>query len=353
MQTGYNAIAITATAGGRSKTYTLYANRLSQNSGLSGLTIKSLDGQRDFGAMLGQDGKFRTTIPAAMTEGLLFFWPSDSRSTILLNGISYGYGQSAPVSLASNIGEIAVTVRSESGTTTDYVLALDRFPAGAGTDATLGGVKLMNGSQQTGLLTPDSDLRMSWDVPVTRTSVEFQPTFPQSDPYWRYIRVRLAGSDQNLYPDPQTSNYTIPLHATGETAIEIVIQSADKSATNIYTWIVSKKIMGNSVHFDAIAGQTLAGQLEGSDPAGLPLAYTLVSGSGPAFGSLALHPDGTFEYQAAANALGAVTFDYTVSNGTDVSAPATATIFVQLPAPALAGLELWNLTANGTSVDPY
>lgn len=353
MQTGSNAIAITAKAGGKSKTYTLYANRQSQNSGLSSVTVKSADGQRDFSAFPGQDGKFRTTIPAAMTEGLLVFWPADSRSKVEFNGTSYGFGQSATISLASDIVEIALTVRSESGTAADYILALDRFPVGSGVDATLGGVKLMNGSQQTGLVTPDSNLRLSLDVPVTRTGIEFQPTFPEGERYWRYIKVRLAGTVQDFYPDLQSSNYTIPLNATGDTAIEIVIQSADKSVTNTYTWIVRKTIMADSAQFDALAGQALTGQLAGSDPAGLPLTYSLVSGSGPAFGSLTLNPDGSFQYEAAADALGAVTFDYTVSNGTDISVPAAVTIFVKLPAPTMAGLEQWNLATNGTSVDPY
>ncbi|WP_217593628.1 cadherin-like beta sandwich domain-containing protein [Cohnella sp. GbtcB17] len=353
LQTGYNTIAVAAEAGGKSKTYTLYANRQSLNSGLSGLTVKSADGQREFGASLGQDGKFRTTIPTLMTEGQLVFWPSDSRSTMILNGASYAYGQAAPISLASNVAEIGLTIRSESGTTTDYTLALDRFPIGGGTDATLSGIKLMNGSLQTGLLTPDSNLRLALDVPATRSSVEFQPTFSESERFWRYIRVRLAGSTQDLYPDMQTSNYTIPLNATGETAVEIVIQSADKSATNTYTFIVGKKILGEAVRYDAVAGQTLTGQLEGSDPAGLPLTYALVPGSGPAFGSLTVNPDGSFQYQAAAGALGTDAFDYTVSNGTDISAPSTVTIFVQLPAPALIGLEAWNLATNGTPVNPY
>ncbi|CAI6033699.1 cadherin-like beta sandwich domain-containing protein [Cohnella sp. JJ-181] len=355
LQTGTNAINIKAKAGGKTKTYTLYAHRLSLNTGLSSLMIKSADGQRKFWASPVQNeiGKFKVIVPAAMTEGLLDFWPGDSRSTLELNGNAYRFGQSAPVSLTSDVSQLTLSIRSESGTTATYELVLDRIPLGSGGSAALGGVRLMENGSTGALLTPDPNLRMFSDAPVTQTGVTFTISFPDNDPYWRYLSVHRMDTDEDVYPNPSNGWYTIPLSATGDTTIEFRLRSADQTASNTYVWIIKKVIMAEPSGWEVVAGQPLAGQLAGSDPAGLPLTYALVPGSGPAFGSLSLNADGSFDYQAASGAVGAVRFDYTVSNGADVSQPATVTIFVKRPEPALTGLTQWRLSANGTQANPY
>ncbi|MFC3800717.1 cadherin-like beta sandwich domain-containing protein [Cohnella sp. GCM10012308] len=352
LQTGNNSIAIAAKAGGKTKTYTLNAKRLSLNTNLSSLSIKSSDGQRSFGAFLEQDGKFKATVPAAMTEGLLYFWPGDSSSTLVLNGTSYNFGDGAPISLTSDITELHASIRSEGGTTANYTLALDRIPLGSGSSAALGGVRLFENGSPGAFLTPDSNLRMNSEAAVAQSSVTFTISFPENDPYWRYLSVYRMDTNQNVLPD-SNGRYTIPLSASGDTTIEFRLRSADQTASNTYSWTVKKVIMAGAASWDNVAGQALNRQLAGSDPAGLPLTYALVSGSGPAFGSLTLNPDGTFQYQAAADAQGFVTFEYTVSNGIDISKPATVSILVKQPAPTLAGLDQWSLANNGTPVDPY
>ncbi|MFD2333486.1 cadherin-like beta sandwich domain-containing protein [Cohnella sp. GCM10020058] len=352
LQTGNNTIAIAAKAGGKTKTYTLNAKRLSLNTNLSSLSIKSADGQRNFGAFLEQDGKFKATVPAALTEGLLYFWPGDSSSTLILNGTSYHFGDGAPISLTSDVSELHVTIRSESGTTADYTLALDRIPLGSGGSAALGGVRLIENGSPGMFLTPDSNLRMNSEVAVAQSSVTFTISFPDNDPYWRYLSVYRMDTNQNVLPDTN-GRYTIPLSASGDTTIEFRLRSADQTASNTYSWTVKKVIMAGAASWDNLAGQTLNHQMEGSDPAGLPLSYALLPGSGPAFGSLTLNPDGTFQYQAAADSQGLVTFDYTVSNGTDISKPATVSILVKQPAPTLAGLDQWSLANNGIPLEPF
>ncbi|MDI4645942.1 cadherin-like beta sandwich domain-containing protein [Cohnella hashimotonis] len=352
LQTGNNAIAITATAGGKIKTYMLNAKRLSLNTNLSSLSIKSMDGQRNFFAALEQDGKFKVTVPAAMTEGLLNFWPGDSSSKLILGGSSYDFGDAAPVSLTSDINELRVTIRSQSGATADYTLVLDRIPLGSGGSAALGGIRLYENGSPGAFLAPDANLRMNSEVAVAQSSVTFTISFPENDNYWRYLSVYRMDTNQSVLPD-SNARYTIPLSANGDTAIEFRLRSADQSASSIYSWTVKKVIMAQPASWNNVAGQPLIDRLTGSDPAGLPLTYATVAGSGPSFGSLALNPDGTFQYQAAADAQGLVTFDYTVTNGTDISRPATVSILVKQPAPTLAGLDQWNLATNGTPVDPF
>jgi uncharacterized delta-60 repeat protein len=67
-----------------------------------------------------------------------------------------------------------------------------------------------------------------------------------------------------------------------------------------------------------------------SDPDGDPLTVAVVTG--PAHGTLTLHPDGSFTYTPAANFNGRDTFTYKASDGELTSDLATATIMV-LPVP--------------------
>ncbi|MBL8808478.1 MAG: tandem-95 repeat protein, partial [Rhodospirillales bacterium] len=63
------------------------------------------------------------------------------------------------------------------------------------------------------------------------------------------------------------------------------------------------------------------GHLAAMDVDGDALSYALVTGQGPAHGTVTLQPDGTFSYTPAANYNGADSFSYTVTDGK--SAPVT------------------------------
>jgi VCBS repeat-containing protein len=65
-----------------------------------------------------------------------------------------------------------------------------------------------------------------------------------------------------------------------------------------------------------------------TDPDGNPLTATVVTGSGPAHGTLAFNQNGAFSYTPAANFNGTDTFTYQASDGTAQSNPATVTITV-------------------------
>src|SRR5207302_6168163 len=63
-----------------------------------------------------------------------------------------------------------------------------------------------------------------------------------------------------------------------------------------------------------------------TDADGDALTASLVSGSGPAHGTLSFNPDGTFTYTPAAGYVGPDGFQYTASDGILSSAAATVSI---------------------------
>ena len=101
-----------------------------------------------------------------------------------------------------------------------------------------------------------------------------------------------------------------------------------------------------------------------TDPDNDPLQVSLASG--PAHGTLALLPDGSFTYQPFANFSGADSFTYTVSDGQGGTAAATASLTVQpvndapvgtddaglrTPANTVLALAAAQLLANDSDVD--
>jgi hypothetical protein len=81
--------------------------------------------------------------------------------------------------------------------------------------------------------------------------------------------------------------------------------------------------------------------LTGSDPdvPALPLTFAIVAGQGPAHGTITnFNPaTGTLTYTPNANFSGPDSFQFTVSNGTNTSAPATVSLSVQNVAATVSG----------------
>ena len=78
-----------------------------------------------------------------------------------------------------------------------------------------------------------------------------------------------------------------------------------------------------------------------------PLAVSLAGG--PANGSLALNPNGTFTYTPAANFNGADAFSYIVTDGDGATAGATVTIAVTpVNDPPVAGNDIWAVSIAST-----
>jgi hypothetical protein len=93
--------------------------------------------------------------------------------------------------------------------------------------------------------------------------------------------------------------------------------------------------------------------LTGSDPdePALPLTFAIVAGHGPANGTITnFNPaTGTLTYTPNANFFGSDSFQFTVSNGTNTSAPATVSLTVQNVAATVSGTVGVSWGTSGTA----
>ncbi|HHB76175.1 MAG TPA: tandem-95 repeat protein [Desulfobulbus sp.] len=78
--------------------------------------------------------------------------------------------------------------------------------------------------------------------------------------------------------------------------------------------------------FSGTTGSVISGHLDGSDPDGDPLTFSLVKD--PNKGTLTLDPSGQFSYTPDQNTIGIDTFTFKVNDGTDDSASAQVTITI-------------------------
>ncbi len=73
--------------------------------------------------------------------------------------------------------------------------------------------------------------------------------------------------------------------------------------------------VGSTTPVAASEDRVTSGQLQATDVDGDTLSYGLVSGQGPAHGTLTLQPDGSFSYTPTTNFTGTDSFSYTVTDG--------------------------------------
>ena len=103
-------------------------------------------------------------------------------------------------------------------------------------------------------------------------------------------------------------------------------------------WLDDLRVYGSALtaaQLEQVRTQDLGSGVLANDtsPSGRPLTAAQVAG--PAHGSLALNPDGSFTYTPANGFTGTDSFTYVASDGTSVSNPATVTINVVQPAPQI------------------
>jgi hypothetical protein len=110
------------------------------------------------------------------------------------------------------------------------------------------------------------------------------------------------------------------------------------ATATIYVGMEAPQVASSTFRDDrALYDETYASQLPfGSGGIRAPATFTYLQLSKPTNGTLALQADGAFDYTPTNDFQGTDSFTYEVSDGTSVSAPATATIDVQLGVPQVS-----------------
>lgn len=90
---------------------------------------------------------------------------------------------------------------------------------------------------------------------------------------------------------------------------------------------VNQRPVASELSFTTQADIPLQGMLEGEDPEGKPLSYSL--GEGPELGTLEITADGSFVYLPPEAMVGTDSFSYKVTDDYSTSAPAVVSITIE------------------------
>lgn len=189
-------------------------------------------------------------------------------------------------------------------------------------------------------------------VSITLTTVNHPPTVT-SGSIATPANTSVSGQLQANDPDGDTLTYTIVGNGSRGTASITNAQTGaftytpnqDATGTDSFTFRVNDGTVnsGNGTisvtitqvnhpptaqptSFTGGPNTTISGRLNGSDPDGDSLTFSVVSQPGK--GGLTLNPSGTFTYTPNQNASGSDTFTFKVNDGSIDSSPATATIIL-------------------------